>query len=68
MGLDALGHDRKADARSAHRTALRPPALVERLEDSLAILGMHAGAVVRHVDHELGALHRGETRSPRRSA
>ena len=46
MGLDALGHDGKADARSAHGTALRPPALVERLEDSLAVLGMYAGAVV----------------------
>src|SRR6476646_4051929 len=59
VGLDALGHDGKADTGSTHRTALRPPALVERLEDSLAILGMHAGAVVGHVDHELGALHLG---------
>src|SRR4051812_36279756 len=38
MGLDALGHDRKADARPADGAALMPPALVECLEDPLAIL------------------------------
>src|SRR6185295_20423099 len=48
MGLDALGHDRESDARSTDGAALMPPALVERLEDPFAILGVHAGAVVRH--------------------
>src|SRR5262245_37905815 len=37
MGLDTLRHDRQADARATHGTALRPTALIERLEDSLAI-------------------------------
>src|SRR5512138_2140771 len=59
VGLDALGDDGKPDSRTADRAALRAPALVERLEDALAVLGVHAGAVVRHVDHELGALHLG---------
>ncbi len=57
MRLHAFGDDRQADAGSADGAALRPAPLVERLEDPVAVIGMHAGAIVADVDDELVALH-----------
>ena len=59
MRLHAFGDDGQADARAADRAALRPPALVERLEDAIAVVGVHAGPIVADVDDEVVALHSG---------
>src|SRR5690242_14456951 len=48
----AFGDDRKPNASSADGTALRPPALIKSLEDSIAVVGMHAGTIVAHVHDE----------------
>ena len=55
--LHAFGDDGQADAGAADRAALRPPPLIERLEDPIAVVGVHAGAVVADVHDEIVALH-----------
>src|SRR5690606_25480363 len=51
--LYAFGDNRKADAGSADRPALQPPPLIERFEDTVAVLGRDAGSRVRDLEHEL---------------
>src|SRR6185503_8803425 len=57
VGCHALRDDGKPDARSAHGSALRPPALIKGLEDPIAVVGMHAGTIVADVHDEIVALH-----------
>src|SRR5882672_1636281 len=55
--LDALGDDRESDARASDGASLGPAALVKGLEDSIGVLGVNPGPVVRDVDHEVVAVH-----------
>src|SRR5262245_32152517 len=57
VSLHALGYHRQADAGSADGASLGPPALIKGLEDSVAVLGMHAWTIVADVHDEIVALH-----------